>query len=288
MRRRLSARADAGLARAPQRGDRLGRRQVQQVYRLLLVRGEGEVALDHDRLGDGRVAGEAELRRDAAFVHVSAARERLLLAVQRERPARRRRVLERAAHQPGRADRDAVVGEGDRAGVGELAHLRQLLPVLATRDRGEEADVHLRLATGDLDERAERRGRVDHGIGVGHGEDGAVAAGRGRRRSARDRLLVLAAGGAQMHVRVDERRREHEPGSVDDAVTVGVDALADGSDRARVDPHVEDRVDPSRRIDHPRAAHDEVVAGPFLDPQHHATSAAASARTPTGPPVSTS
>ena len=256
--------------------------------RLLLVRREREIALDHHRLGDRRVAGEAELRRDRALVHVTAARERPLLAVERERAAGRRRVLERAAHQPGRADRNAVVGEGDRARVGELAHLRQLRSVLAARDRGEEADLNLGLAAGGLDERAERGGRVDDRVGVRHREDRAVAAGGGGSRSGRDRLLVLAAGRAEMHVRVDERGREHEPGPVDDAMAVGVDALADGGDRARVDPHVEDRVDPSRRVDHARAADDEVLAGPVLDPEHHATSAAASSRTPAGPPVSTS
>ncbi len=91
-----------------------------------------------------------------------------------------------------------------------------------------------------------------------------------------------------MHVRVDEPRREHEPGRVDDAVTVGVDVLADRRDRPAVDADVEHRVDSLCRVDDARAAHDEILAGPFLDPQHHATSAAASARTPTGPPVRTS
>ncbi len=88
VRRHLAARAHAVLARATQRGDRLGRRQVQQMERLVLERGEREVALDHHRLGDGRIRGEAELGRDRALVHVAAARQRLLLAVERERPAR--------------------------------------------------------------------------------------------------------------------------------------------------------------------------------------------------------
>ena len=111
--------------------------------RLLLVGGEREVALDHHRLGHRGVGGKAELGGDGAFVHVAAARERRLLAVERERPAGDRRVLERAAHQAGGDDRHAVVGERDRAGVGELAHLRQLVAVLAARDRCEEADGDL-------------------------------------------------------------------------------------------------------------------------------------------------
>ena len=55
---------------------------------------------------------------------------------------------------------------------------------------------------------------------------------------------------------------------------------------AFVDPHVEDRVDPLRRVEHARAADDEVVARPLLHPQHHATSTAVS--TSTGPVVSRS
>src|SRR5581483_7549886 len=94
---------------------------------------------------DGGIGGEAELRRDCAFVHVRVPRERRLLAVQRERSPGHRRVLERAAHQPGRRDRDPVVRERDRAGVCELAHLGQLLAELPARDRRHEADRYVAL-----------------------------------------------------------------------------------------------------------------------------------------------
>ena len=59
-------------------------------------------------------------------MHLAVARERRLLAVQRDPPAGDRAVLERAPHQPGRDDGHAVVGEAGRARVGELAHLGQL------------------------------------------------------------------------------------------------------------------------------------------------------------------
>ena len=68
-----------------------------------------------------------ELGGDGAVVHVPAARERRLLAVERERPARELGVLECAPEQRRRDDRPAVVGERDRAGVAELAQLGQLL-----------------------------------------------------------------------------------------------------------------------------------------------------------------
>ena len=57
---------------------------------------------------------------------------------------------------------------------------------------------------------------------------------------------------------------------------------------AFVDPHVEGRVDPLRRIDDPRAADHEVVLACAPGEEHHATSTAAAAWTPTGPLVSRS
>ena len=169
--------------------------------------------------------------------------------------------MQRAAHQPGRGDGHAVVGEGDRAGVGQLAHLGQLLPALASRDRGEEAGRHRRVLPRGLDESAECRGRVDDRIGVRHREDRAVTAGRGGRSAARDGLLVLAAGRAEVDVRVDEGGRKDEPVGLEDAVLVCVDLLGDLGDRPVVDAHLEPRVDPLHRIQYARAADDDVRAG---------------------------
>ena len=101
-RRRLRRRAPA---RARSACDRLPGRQVEEVQGLALVGGEREVALDHQALGDRRVAGEAELGGDLALVHLAAARERRLLAVQREPAAGDGAVLERAPHEARRDDR---------------------------------------------------------------------------------------------------------------------------------------------------------------------------------------
>ncbi len=82
----------------------------------------------------------------------------------------------------------------------------------------------LGFALGALAQAAEHVGVVDDRFGVRHREDRAVPAGSGRGGAGRDRLLVLAAGRAQVHVRVDERRCEHEACAVDHAVAVRVDA----------------------------------------------------------------
>ena len=106
MRRDLAGRAQAfGLRAASSSTDSL-RGEVHEVQRLVLVRGEREVARDHQRLGDRRIAGEAELGGDRALVHLPVARERRLLLVQRQPAVRDRRVLERAPHEARASGRD--------------------------------------------------------------------------------------------------------------------------------------------------------------------------------------
>ena len=61
-------------------------------------------------------------------------------------------------------------------------------------------------------------------------------------------------------MRVDEGGCEHEPGPVDDALPAGVDLRRDLDDRAALDADVERRVDPLGRVEHARAADDEVGA----------------------------
>ena len=154
----------------------------------------------------------------------------------------------------------------------------------------EEADRDLRVSSRLLGQRAEDCGRVDDRLRVRHREDRAVAACRGRLRAAGDRLLVLAPWSAEVNVRVDEGRRQHEPGSVEHAVPVDGEARAQLGDRAAVDLHVDLRVDALGRIEHAGAADDEALLRCVLDeePRHHATSTGSSALTAAGPVVSRS
>ena len=117
--------------------------------------GEVDVARDHQALAERRPAAETELGRDRARVRMAAARQRLLLAMDGDRPAGDRVVLQRAAHDARRRDGSAVVGEPDGARVGERAQLGELLARLTLRDRREEADRDMRLV---LRARAQRRG----------------------------------------------------------------------------------------------------------------------------------
>ena len=263
---------------------------MEDVHGPLLVCSEGDVPADHDALRDRWVAGEAELCRHCALMHLTRARERRLFAVDCDRPVGDGSILECTSHERRRDDRPAVVCEGDCAGIGKLSHLGELAARRALRDRCEEADRYHCLRLRKLDERAEDGCGVDDGIGVGHGEDGAIATGSSRLRSRCDRLLVLTTRRAQMHVRVDERRREDEPCGVDDPMAVGLDVVAELGDHAVVHPDVEQRVDATRRIEDARPANDEIVLRRVLhmEDRHHATSSSSVASTETGPCVSRS
>src|SRR5207302_9615667 len=93
VRRHLARRREPGSLSTREGGHRLPRREVKQVERSAFVGGEREVALDHQALGYRGIAAEAQLGRDGSFVDLTAPRERRLLAVQRERPARDGAVL---------------------------------------------------------------------------------------------------------------------------------------------------------------------------------------------------
>ena len=217
-------------------------------------------------------------------------RERRLLAVQSQPPARRAGVLKSSAHQPGRTDRFAVVGEGRGAGAGQLAHLGQLLAGEPARDRRHEANRDQGLLLRLLDQRSEHGGAVDHRIGVRHRQDRAVAARGGGGAARSDRLFVLAARRAQVHVRIDEGRSQHEPVSCDRLAVRLCARLRELGDDALLDDHVESRVDSFDRIEHTGAAdYERARRGGSRVQDHQATSFISTGRaSETGPCVSRS
>ena len=71
-----------------------------------------------------------------------------------------------------------------------------------------EADGDARVARGGVAQGAQDGRAVDHRVGVRHRHHRAEAAGRGGARAGLEVLLVLLAGHAQVHVRVDEGRQQ--------------------------------------------------------------------------------
>jgi serine/threonine protein kinase len=157
----------------------LARRHVLHVDAPVLVERQCAVARRHRRLGHRRYPRHPEQCGHFALVHHTLARQRGILLVKRDQPARELLVLERLAHHARRAHRQAVVGEPGRAHLGKLRHLGQSLALLAHGDRGHEAGRDARLGASALAQRAQDRRRVDHRLGVGLSEDRAEAARRG-------------------------------------------------------------------------------------------------------------
>jgi hypothetical protein len=169
-------------------------------------------------------------------------------------------VLEDPPHQLGVGDRGAVVAEGDRPGLDELADLGELLALAVLACAGDDEHVAGIGPRGLLMDELDRRLRVDRRLGVGDAGDAREPAGQGGPGAGLDRLVFLAARLPEVDVHVDQPRRDDQPAGVDRLVDpadrLGAGA-ADGDHLAVADEHVVDPVDPLRRIDHPAAADHE-------------------------------
>ena len=197
-------------------------------------------------------------------MHHAVARQRRVLLVQGDDPAAQPLVLQRAAQHPGRGDRLAVVGEADRPDVAQLGHLGQLLAAQAAGDARQEAGRHPGPLRRLGDQRVDDRRGVDGRDRVRHRDDRAEAARGGGGRAGVDVLLVLLAGRAQVHVRVDERREQVLAGGVDGVGAVGRRQRAGGADLgdlAAADQDVVGAVDAGPRIEHVGVADQDVGAG---------------------------
>ena len=89
------------------------------------------------RLGDRRLAGQAQARGHGSLVHGSASRETRILAVLDDRHSEESRVLERPAQKRAVREPLSIVGDGDRAGHPHLAELGQLPSALSLGDRAD-------------------------------------------------------------------------------------------------------------------------------------------------------
>ena len=154
-------------------------------------------------------------------------------------------------------------------------------PLRFLRDRGQEPDGYLCLPRGGFDQRSEDGGVVDDGVGVRHRDHRAEAAGRRGGRAGLEVLLVLLAGRAQVHVRVDEPGERVHALGVDGVAVLGRlegSGLAELGDVPVLDEDVVRLVEPGARVEHVGAGDQQLrgLARPVeeaLDLAHHATAA---------------
>ena len=186
------------------------------------VLGEQDVAGNDAFLGHRRPAGQAQHSRDVAFVHLGAGGEPGFLRVLGHDAVERLDVFEGAAHQHGIVDADAVVGEDADlgAGVGHGAELGELLAREAHGDGADGADVHPAGGAAQAVDLFHDAGGVGHGVAVGHGVHGGVAAQGCGAGAGLHGFGVFAAGFAQVGVDVHHAGKCHQAGGLDDGGAV--------------------------------------------------------------------
>ena len=147
-----------------------------------------------------------------------------------------------------------IVAHRDGSRSHELAELRQVLTLLPERDGPDRIDPRLGRLLGLAHDEADRGLVIRHGIGVRHGAHRGEATGRSSHRAGRDRLQVFLSGLTQVHVEVDQPRRDDFVRGVDHrGVRRNRHVLADGLDLPVLNQHVGGAVSLARRIDHPPA-----------------------------------
>ncbi len=157
------------------------------------------------------------------------------------------RVLEGAPHHLRVGDAVAVVGEDAHAEVVQLAERRELHARAALGDA--PGDVHLARDPPASFEHSLHHGRVvERRIGVRHAHDRRATAERRGASTTFHRLGVLAARFPEVHLQVDEPRRDDASLRVEHGCPgARCEAAADLADHAVDDAHVGPFVLRSRR-----------------------------------------
>ena len=246
VRRRFCRDRQLGSLGRPHHDDRHRRREVQEVHWGAGELSQGHVARHHHRFRLGRDAGDAEAARPVTFVHVAAFGQVDVLTVLGEGDAEGRGVLEGPAHEPGVLDAGAVVSEQAHAEGRHLGKGRQLPSGPGLGDGSRHPDVAAG-SGGEVEHLPDGGGRVDGGLGVGHGHDGGEASeGRGPGPGL-DGLGLLPPGLAQVDVQVDEPGGDKAAPRVQGARPLGLETLGHRGRGVRLRPQGARRARPSGR-----------------------------------------
>ena len=133
-----------------------------------------------------------------------------------DRPLEHKAVLERAAKQVCVVDRPRRVAKRHGAGFHQRPHFRQFLPVAVFADAAHDVDVDVAGSRRLLPHKLHASLRIDRRLGIRQATDRSEATSERGGRSRFDRLVFLAAWLAQLHMGVDQARRDDAIRGVDD------------------------------------------------------------------------
>src|SRR6185437_14374829 len=189
-------------------------------------------------------------RRDLAVVRDAAAGEVCVLRAEPHRIGERLRILQRTAQHLRIGERSIGMREGDASGLGQLAHLRDVLALEADRQRAHRIDVCLVERSRPVLEHFDQAGFVQRRVRVRRaGETGHAAGDRGVHFRFQ-RGHVLEPGLAQAGREIDQARADDAFGRVDDAVrSPACRRTADGGDSSGGDEQRRVAVDAMSRVD---------------------------------------
>ena len=217
MRANFAADFHAARARFAQQAHAAGRADVLAMNVMIAKLRQQNVAR-HDRfLARRRPAGQPEQRAPVAFMHDAVADEIVILAMIHHRHADHARILHRAAHQLVILDAMPVVRDRDHARLRERTDRRQFFARQTFRNRAGRQNIHARHFRGAILDPRDRARAVRGRRRVRHADDRGETARRRRARAGFDRFLPAEARLAEMHVNIDQARRDDQSGRVDDS-----------------------------------------------------------------------
>ena len=163
-------------------------------------------------------------------IHAGALRHARVFGVLDHAQAHARRGGQGFAHDAVFQNRMAVVGHRDGAGGFERGKIVERFALRSARGRGDGEDAHTaRRAPGPCIQRV-ISGESLTGDGIGHGGHGGESSRCRGCGAGGDGLFVALARLAQMHVNVDEARRNSQAGRIEDFGAIGGFQLAGGGD----------------------------------------------------------
>ena len=153
----------------------------------------------------------------------------------------------------GGGDGLAVVGNRDDSRLAHRRDFRDGFAFAADAGRANGPHAHVAMRLGAIDDEA-RDGRVVvHRLGVRHAANGREAAARGGKRAGLDGFGIFLPGFAQVHVHINEARRDDQAGGVEDFRAVGTSDFSrrgDFGDALAVQQNVARRIGLRRGIEH--------------------------------------
>ena len=228
MRTNLRGHAHAARLGPANQVDAAAGRDVHHVHAAAGGIGQRDVAGSHDVFGRGRHARQTQDHRDEPFVHDAALGQLAHFGMIQNWLVEHLAVFECPAHQLGVVDRGAIVAEGHGAGLHELANFGQFLAFAILADAGHDEHVALIGPGGQMLDELDRGLGVDRRLGVGNAGDRSESAGDRGAGAGEDGFVLFATWLAEVHMHVDQARRDDLPLGVDRAASPGGDRIERG------------------------------------------------------------